>query len=375
MTREEFLRLYEKYLSGECSEEEQQKLFMYEDDFELNLKPWNDPLMGEKEVVKWKIFQGIAAKIPSKSSTIWKIAVAAVLVIGLGLSLFLYEKQPVTTDVLATNAATVVNDVLPGSDKAILILADGSTVSLDSSSKGFQIDQLATKIVNNEGGLVYESSEDAAVVYNAVSTPKGGQYRVTLSDGTKVWLNAGSYLRYPTHFKKGEREVELKGEGYFEVKSDVTSPFIVNVQSEHTNHTSVVVTGTRFNINAYENEQVQAITLLEGKLSVNSDKGNSIVQPGQMLRVTNSNMKIIKADIDEVVAWIENRFQFNDEKLTSILRQIERWYDVEVVYDNIPDQRYFGIISRDVPLSQVIKMLELSSNVKFEIKDKKLLVN
>lgn len=375
MTREEFLRLYEKYLSGECSEEEQQKLFMYEDDFELNLKPWNDPLMGEKEVVKWKIFQGITTKVRSKSNLAGKAAIAAILVIGLGLFLFLFEKQPAPANDLATNTSLLKNDVLPGSDKAVLILADGSTVSLDSSSKGFQIDQQATRIVNNDGGLVYESSEAAAVVYNAVSTPKGGQYKVTLSDGTKVWLNAGSYLRFPTHFKKGEREVELKGEGYFEVKSDVTHPFIVKVLSEHTDHTSVVVTGTRFNINAYENEQVQAITLIEGRLSVNSDNGSSIVQPGQMLRVTNSNMKLVKADIDEVVAWIENRFQFNDAKLTSILRQLERWYNIEVVYENIPDQRYFGIISRDVPLSQVIKMLELSSNVKFEIKDQKLLVN
>lgn len=374
MKREEFLKLYEKYLRDECSAEELQKLFAYEDDFELNLKPWNDPIMGGKEEVRWRILQGIASKNPTKSRILWSVGLSLLLLIVVG---YIIYTQKTMVESVVTMAQTApdefLDDVMPGSDKAILFLGDGKTVVLDSVNNGLEIDQASALTVYENGQLRYEAEENAPLIYNAIATPKGGQYKLRLSDGTKVWLNADSYFRFPVSFKGDLREVELRGEGYFEVKSNREIPFVVKILHDRHPDTRVNVLGTSFNVNAYENEQSQSIALVEGELSIETASGSTGLKPGELLEVGENN-KIVQANLDVITAWKDNRFQFEDESLKSILKQIERWYDVEVIYDQLPNERFYGIISRDVPLSQVIKMLELSSKSKFEIKNKQLLV-
>lgn len=374
MKREEFLKLYEKYLRDECSAEELQKLFAYEDDFELNLKPWNDPIMGGKEEVRWRILQGIASKNPTKSRILWSVGLSLLLLIVVG---YIIYTQKTMVESVVTMAQTApdefLDDVMPGSDKAILFLGDGKTVVLDSVNNGLEIDQASALTVYENGQLRYEAEENAPLIYNAIATPKGGQYKLRLSDGTKVWLNADSYFRFPVSFKGDLREVELRGEGYFEVKSNREIPFVVKILHDRHPDTRVNVLGTSFNVNAYENEQSQSIALVEGELSIETASGSTGLKPGELLEVGENN-KIVQANLDVITAWKDNRFQFEDESLKSILKQVERWYDVEVIYDQLPNERFYGIISRDVPLSQVIKMLELSSKSKFEIKNKQLLV-
>lgn len=374
MKREEFLKLYEKYLRDECSAEELQKLFAYEDDFELNLKPWNDPIMGGKEEVRWRILQGIASKNPTKSRILWSVGLSLLLLIVVG---YIIYTQKTMVESVVTMAQTApdefLDDVMPGSDKAILFLGDGKTVVLDSVNNGLEIDQASALTVYENGQLRYEAEENAPLIYNAIATPKGGQYKLRLSDGTKVWLNADSYFRFPVSFKGDLREVELRGEGYFEVKSNREIPFVVKILHDRHPDTRVNVLGTSFNVNAYENEQSQSIALVEGELLIETASGSTGLKPGELLEVGENN-KIVQANLDVITAWKDNRFQFEDESLKSILKQVERWYDVEVIYDQLPNERFYGIISRDVPLSQVIKMLELSSKSKFEIKNKQLLV-
>lgn len=371
MTREDFLRLYEKFLKDECTKEEEALLFSYEDDFEFELKPWDDLVMGEKEEVRMKILAGL--NIQAVKKKIFWPAFAIVLLIGIG-GYILYPTKEKTQEVVAEKIVErTFEEILPGSDKAVLILGDGSKVNLDSAKKKFVLDQPTVKTYYDNGELKYEAINSEAIVYNAIATPRGGQYKLKLSDGTQVWLNADSYLRFPTVFTGEQRVVELKGEGYFEVKHNPENPFIVKLLNTHIPGTEIQVKGTSFNVNAYDNENYQAITLVEGKLTIQSAKESNDLKPGEIINVSDK-IKISKANIEPIIAWRENRFQFENESLESILKKIERWYDVDVVYNNIPKENFYGIISRDVPLSQVIKMLELSSKQKFEIKSNQLLV-
>ncbi len=376
MTREEFIRLYEKFLKGECSPEEQELLFKYEDDFRLELKPWNDPLMGTKEEVRETIWNHLTEELPRKRAFIWRAfsGIAAVLISVIAGIWWMNGQRDNNDNIVMAVQQSDVEDIMPGSDKAILILGDGTSVKLDTTSSSFSIDQYAATVKNANGKLVYEAdggTDIDKVVYNAIATPKGGQYKITLADGTNVWLNAGSYLKYPTQFAGNDRTVVLKGEGYFDVAHNAGKPFKVRVISDVRPATEIMVTGTEFNVNAYDNEINQAITLVNGSVQVSNASGKVNLKPGEVALVSDV-MRKETADVDEAIAWKENRFQFNDESLISILRQLERWYDIEIDYSYIPDKRFFGIISRDVKLSQVLKMLQNTGEVKFSLKNQQL---
>lgn len=325
--------------------------------------------------------QKLAATIQTKEQPVigrfaryrW-VAAAAVLLLIVS-SVFLLTNQKEKSTAVAKNTQTQPRqDRLPGGDRAILTLADGSSIVLDSAGNGMLAHQGATEIIKKEDGqLLYNSSGTAtdAVAYNLLQTPRGGQYKITLPDGSKVWLNAASSLKYPVVFSGKERRVEITGEAYFEIAKDALRPFKVQV-----NQMEVEVLGTHFNINSYTDEETVRTTLLEGRVKITTASDNKFLQPGQQAQLKPSgNMKIVNdVNLEETVAWKDGNFQFENSDIKSVMRQLSRWYDVEVSYQGNISKHFIGGISRNVKLSQVLSMLQQTGEVRFIIEGKKIIV-
>jgi len=259
------------------------------------------------------------------------------------------------------------SDVSPGMSGAVLTLADGTTVVLDSMGNGVIANQNGTKVVMKDGMVLYDAKDAAQVSYNTISTPNGRQFQLVLPDGSKVWLNAASSIRYPTAFTGKERKVEVTGETYFEVARYSGMVFKVSINRE----TEIEVLGTSFNINAYSEESSINTTLLEGSLKINTKNQTKMLTPRQQLQVYKTGeLNLTKnSDLQQVIAWKNGVFNFQDMKLEEVMRQISRWYNVEIVYGkNIPAIEFFGEMGRDLQLSQVLKGLE-GMGLTFEIKN------
>jgi hypothetical protein len=322
-------------------------------------------------------FQRVLANINQptknrKSIPFYKYIAAAVVFIAF-ISGFLYFSKD---NVIEPNKLIVKGnkiDVLPGVDKAILILSDGSKIVLDDA-KNENIVEKAGLVISKttDGQLLYKVSstlpKSATIAYNTISTSKGNQYQILLPDGTKVWLNAASSLKYPEVFTGNERKVILSGEAYFEVAKNKDMPFIV-----HTRNQDVQVLGTHFNINSYSDEQSIKTTLLEGAIKVTNANFSKILKPGEQSLVENNglgNINVIKnIDVDSEIAWKKGLFSFNNVALKTILIQLERWYDIKIDYQSIPDKRYNGMVPRKSNLSEVLHMLELTGNISFKIEE------
>jgi len=303
-----------------------------------------------------------------------RYAAAAIIICMLSVSLyFLFKPQPARQISKTENIKTPANDVAPGGNKAILTLANGRSIILDSAANGTLTTQGNSKILKLNGMLSYNTlkNKSSEVLYNTISTPRGGQYELMLSDGSKVWLNAASSLRFPASFVGKERKVELLGEAYFEVAKNATMPFKVKVHGME-----VEVLGTHFNINSYDNESMIRTTLLEGSVKINKNNSSSLLKPGQQAQMNKAGeIKIINnVDVEEAIAWKEGKFQFDKADIHDIMRQLARWYDVDVEYKGTVSSHFGGTISRDVNLSQVLNMLHLTGEVNFQIQDKKVVV-
>jgi transmembrane sensor len=318
--------------------------------------------------------ENIEVQQPAKTINLWyRIAAAAVVLVVLSIGIYFYAQY---TEKEKKDAGYYVEreDVKPGGNKALLTLADGTTITLTDADNGELAEQNGVSITKTKDGqLVYHFKGSAngsnanGIELNTISTPKGGQYQVNLPDGTKVWLNAASSLKFPVSFSRlKERKVELNGEAYFEVSKDKTRPFKVSSAQQE-----VEVLGTHFNINTYKNESSIKTTLLEGSVKLHVTAVPDIkLKPGEQAVLKGDVIDVNKVNTEDVVAWKKGNFQFNDESLISIMKQLERWYDVEVDYSTIPDTRYNGFISRDVNLSQVLRNLEVTGNLKFKIENK-----
>ncbi|OQP44582.1 hypothetical protein A4H97_09445 [Niastella yeongjuensis] len=306
------------------------------------------------------------------------VAVTTAAVLTTVAYFWLQNKPRPTT---ATQVAqTTINDVLPGGNKAILKLSDGKTIVLDNAHNGLLAEQGAVQIEKQEGTLSYSSSTTATTVtYNTLATPAGGQFQIKLPDGTRVWLNASSSITYPTAFAGKERRVAITGEGYFEVAKDAHKPFKVTIQSAtgEKRPAEVEVLGTHFNINAYDDEAAIKTTLLEGKVKIAKEQSTAILKPGQQAQINrNQNNIQVKenASMEEVVAWKNGEFLFQSADISTLMRQVARWYDIEVSYpDGKPKDKFSGKIGRNVNLSQLLKILEYSE-VRFELKGRTLVV-
>ncbi|MBS0027180.1 FecR family protein [Chitinophaga sp. 22321] len=309
--------------------------------------------------------------LPVKRRTgIWRVAVAAMVLVLAGTSALLIMKY---SSHRGGNARQVAKgEILPGRNRAILTLTDGSNIELDSAAKGTLTRQGASAVMKmNNGQLAYNLVNNTAadVAYNTVTTPRGGQYQVVLPDGTKVWLNAASSLYFPTSFTGKERIVKVTGEAYFEVARKEDQPFKVLTQGME-----VKVLGTHFNVNAYADETAINTTLIEGKVMVSHQGKNVLINPGQQAQVAEGIRVIQHADIETLMAWKDGRFSYNNMDLKTIMRQISRWYDVDVIFEDKIADSYSMEMSRDVPLSKLLQFMELSGGAHFVINERKVIV-
>lgn len=337
-------------------------------------------LAATEQELKDRIWANIQQGKKRKQATLFRIvryaAAAAIILLLAGAGWWGWmttEKKPEAVAVKPV-APPQQHDILPGSNKAVLTLADGAQINLDDAQKGTLSKQGTTDVVKLANGQVaYQAGAPVEEVkYNTLSTPRGGQYQLTLPDGTTVWLNASSSIHFPTAFRGKERRVELRGEAYFEVAKNPDMPFKVSV-----NDMEVSVLGTHFNVMAYDNEGAAKTTLVEGSVRVNRGADAVVITPGQQAQVgAGSAIRVVPhADVEEALAWKNGYFQFNGARIESVMRQVERWYDVDVVYAGTIDEQFYGMISRNVEVSKVFKMLELTGAVHFKIDGRRVIVS
>lgn len=267
--------------------------------------------------------------------------------------------------------------VKPGGNKAYLTLADGTIVNLDSMTTGASTTQGNARIIKSANGqleYVFSKAKASVPVYNTITTPKGGKYKIILPDGTRVWLNAGSSLKFPVEFTGKSRNVDLQGEGYFEVSKNPLMPFYVNA-----GNSLVEVLGTHFNVKAYEDEDAVSTTLLEGKVKVDqtATAGRPVIlKPGEQADLSKNGQITTRRDVnvEEVVAWKDGFFDFKNIPVTDLMRQIVRWYDVDVEYRGlVPDTKLTGKISRDVNLDKLMDMLRYAG-LKMKVEQRKIVI-
>ena len=391
--------LFHKYLENQCTPEETETIltWLMVEEYSQEQKDLISRLLsGHPEISQpltkvlqqrmQKNLENTLQKIEEKENAGSKLkklpwlryaAVGLLIIAGSGTYLMLQHKTPSKPATIAIHKEQTKTDLAPGGNKAVLTLGDGSTIVLDDAKNGALTQQGTTTVLKLNGKLTYDpaNKKNEEIVYNTISTPRGGQYQIELPDGSQVWLNAVSSLRFPTAFAGKERRVEVTGEAYFEVAKNAAIPFKVVIVTPAGNGTEVVALGTQFNIMAYNDEAAVKTTLLEGSIKINQDIKQVLLKPGQQARLQDMSLKIIESvDTEEVVAWKNGYFQFSSASLQQVMRQIARWYDVDINYDGkVPERRFGGKISRDNNASEVLKVLELSK-VKFRIEDKKIIV-
>jgi len=305
-------------------------------------------------------------------------AVAAILalIVGTGWWYFSRPRNAVSLPVATAKPANIRgNPVEPGGNKASLTLADGSTIVLDDAANGLLTVQNGIQISKTENGRLYydasHSSPDAVTGFNTISTPRGGQYQLLLPDGTQVWLNAASSLKFPAAFSRDERRVELTGEAYFEVAKETSRPFRVVSGNQ-----AIEVLGTHFNVNAYQDDNDIRTTLLEGSVKVSQTDASlsKILKPGQQA-VVKENIVISTVDAKQAIAWKNGYFIFSHENIKNIMQKISRWYDVDVSYEGaVTKEAFIGSMSRFENVSDVLDMLQSTGSVHFKTEGRKITV-
>ena len=370
--------LLQRYQAGDCTSSEKDMIERwYRELIETHDLPMGED---EKKLIQ-KTLEDRIMKVVHESSgetssrfTIgsnrgWWAAASIVLLIGVSCYFIFFNN----TKKAATNLA--INDIkAPQSNRAMITLANGQKVYLDSAGNGSLAVQSNVNLVKRSGGeIAYQEGAgdtNGRLEYNTLSNPRGSKViNLTFADGSKVWLNAASSLTYPVSFVGDERKVSVTGEAYFEVKHDASKPFIVNNGSMN-----VRVMGTHFNVNGFEDDKNIRVTLLEGSVKVNLGYKIGVLKPGQQALV-NDEVKILnEVDTEGVMAWKNGYFEFNNSSLENVLKQVSRWYDVEVVYQGIIEPREFvGEMQRDLSLSEILKILE-KNKVHFKVEGKKLIV-
>lgn len=303
---------------------------------------------------------------PVRRLRFWWAAAAVILMLLGGIWFWKQQTQ------LKPEKAVQLADIAPGTQGAILTLGDGSTVVLDSLRNGEVANQQGVKAVLLNGKLLYENNGSAnTIVYNSMTTPRGRQFHLVLPDGSQVWLNAQSSIRYPTAFTGKDRRVDISGEVYFEVKKDEQKPFFVNVPGR----AEIAVLGTDFNIKAYTEEPYLNTTLVNGAVKVVAKGQSTILRPGYTAQIAEQgNIKVVSADTEQVLAWKNGAFYFDGATLQEVMRELSRWYDIEVVYEpGVPDTRFGGKISRDVNLAGLLRGLQ-ATGVHYRIEQGRKLV-
>lgn len=383
--------LFDRHTAGSLSTAERKEFYnllvQYPDalagltnDIRLNDLPTTHSMDAEDQALILESILAVEQPAPATEKPVrpvfyvrrWWAAAAILLLLAAGAYLWTSNKNNTAPDSLVIKT----EEIAPGKEGAILTLADGRQVVLDSLGNGVIAMQNGAQVVLQDGLLAYTPTKAAEgnTVFNTMTTPKGRQFNFRLPDGTRVWLNAASSLRYPTVFTGDQRQVEVSGEAYFEVERNVKMPFRVNVNGQ----AQIKVLGTSFNVNAYENEARINTTLIEGSVKVMpagvyEQQASVVLKPGQQAQLPAGNtdqpaikqarqgITVVPANIDNVMAWKNGLFNFQGRKLEEVMRQLERWYDIEVVYTkNIPDISFEGEMSTDLSLQQILIILERS---------------
>lgn len=384
--------IIERYQQGMATEAEKAFVEKYYDYFERG-EDFTDSLPDEERTLiendNWvrlekRIDQAEPARIIPMITRYRRWIVAAVLIIAAAGTWWLQVRD---TGAREPEKVIAEMDIPPGREGAILTLNDGSQMVLDSMKTGVIGHENGSDIVLGNNGIGYSKidKDNETVVYNTLTTPKGRQFHIELPDGTEVWLNAASSVRYPTSFNGRERKVYVTGEAYFEVAKNKSKPFIVDVDRK----ASVEVLGTHFNINAYKDEPKINTTLLTGSIRMSrfaqgltdpglrGEAGESVVlKPGQQAQINGPGMQVISdVDLAMVTAWRTGVFQFNNTRIDEVLRQLSRWYNLDILYEQgVPELEFTGVLRRDYNLSQALTILQ-GMGVKFRVVDSKLIVS
>lgn len=381
---EEMLALAEKLIDGTITPEERTRLFDWYDRFDDTTLTLEADQAVAFSRLKNEMLQDIRGKIKPAGKLRYIVrasAAAAVLLLlatGGWLALHTRATPQLVTSTPAKNTSRT-NDIAPGSNKAMLTLADGSTVILDSARMGNLAKQGNAEVIKRGDGQLQYTSTDAppaTMVYNVLSTPRGGQYRLKLQDGTDVWLNASSSIRYPTAFLGKERRVEITGEAYFEVAKNAEMPFRVSVKDPADGKsTEIEVLGTGFDVNAYKDEKDLRTTLVEGSVKVTSGVEAVTLKPSEQAISSGSQLrKMALENTEQTIAWKNGYFEFDNADIPTIMRQISRWYDVDVEYQSKgSEDRFSGRFSRNVSLAVVLQILH-TSGVQLLADDKKIVI-
>lgn len=381
------LEIMERFANGNASEADKREL----DDWYAgapSLKKYADGLTSsEKLQAKDRLLHNInkqiyreAVPIKQLRTNIFRRIVLAAVILIIITGLFYYSQIEHFTP---TEQQAHSQTIIPGGNKAFLTLADGTRISLTDATNGDIAKQAGVTISKTtDGQLIYtaHNTVEQSDTYNTIETPNGGQYQLLLPDGTTVWLNASSSLKYPTNFAiKGQRRVELTGEAYFEVAKDKKRPFIVTTNniSEKLKEQEVEVLGTHFNINAYNDDNTIKTTLLEGSVRVKSSPSLVIIlNPGQQSINNGNDLKIADVNTEYAVAWKDGYFRFNDKTLEMAMKEISRWYNVNVSYKNkaLKNEPLAGTISKYSSIGQVLKKMELTGAFHFTVKAREIMV-
>jgi len=376
MNEQQITEILERYKAGEATEQDKALLLSWSLDFRAS--GMEELSMEDRLVDVDMIWAKLEMELPKvKKISLWpKVLAAAVVLFILALGTYFYQDR-----YSSSGSSSAAARILPGTNQATLTLSNGKKVVLDGNAKQQLITEAGISMTRTkEGQLIYKAVPDEGQAntaqYNMLETAKGQQYQVILPDGSHVWLNAASSLRYPIAFGKQERLVELSGEGYFEISHNKSKPFRVKTADQ-----LVEVLGTHFNLNAYPEDQVSKTTLLEGSVRVTApainrqDKGILILAPGQESVLIGNQLQVQQADPEAAVAWRNGNFMFEGENIRSIMKKISRWYNIEVVYEGeVPENRFGGTISRFSNVSQVLRKLELTGKVHFSIEERRIIV-
>lgn len=371
MTRKEAENLLSKYERGLCNEEE----IAWIETWYIQLNEAKTLNLDSAAIEAAEARMMRALNIHDKPTVaLWKkVAVAASIIILSGLGIYFFQLKEVTNQPAQANLSDVIK---PGGNKAVLILGDGRKINLEETATGKLAEEFGVNIIKKASGeIVYDmrgtkSAEVASKSVNTIATPRGGTYHVLLEDGSKVWLNAASSITFPASFEATERKVELQGEAYFEIAKNRTRPFIVKAGNQ-----SIQVLGTKFNVNSYTNEPNLKTTLVEGSVKVSNQIGSLILKPGQQSQSTAyQKITLREVETEEFLAWKDGMFSFQRADLKTVMKQFERWYDIDVQFeDELPDMYFTGKIYRNLNLNEALNSLTFLG-VKFKIQHRNVTV-
>jgi ferric-dicitrate binding protein FerR (iron transport regulator) len=374
MDKKELDQLIDKVNQRTATDEELLRYNSYLNQITSGNPQWDLKELGAEDLVKKELFERIEANMGKKAgggAAIWPLlafAASVIILLSIG-SYFIFKPKP---QLVAKNQ---LQHIVPGGNKAILTLSNGQQVSLTDAQNGKLAEQSNTAINKTSGGILQYSAgakADTSMVYNTMTTPRGGKFTLILADGTLAVLDAASSIKYPVSFNRNERRVEITGQVYFEVAHNSAKPFRVTAKGQ-----TIEDIGTHFNINAYDDEPVMKTTLIEGKIKISNALNSKIMIPGDQAVIEGNDKAITihKTDAEESIAWKNGLFIFHQKNIQEVMRAASRWYDIEVEYrGNISSKKFGGIISRYKDITELLDNMKITAGIHYKIEGRRVIL-